>query len=320
VVLAAGEGTRLAPLTRVLYGYDLPKQFASFQDGRSLLQDTLERIAPLIPSHRTVVVVGAAHHALACDQLTEYPGIDVVAQPKNLDTAPGILLPLSRIVARDPHARVVIFPSDHYIPNPDSFLAAVEEAASVSYYAEDVVTLLGAEPDRPETEYGWIVPGASLAGQSNPRLTTVRTFVEKPDRTVAEQLYREAALWNTFVSAGRLSAYWDLTRSHLPLHTSLFECYAQSIGGEGEGRVARFVYARLTPANFSREVLERADRLAVLPVAGSDWCDWGSPGRIFRSLDGTPLLGELRDRMVAVQRRLDLGLASTAAEPAVEPQ
>ena len=295
VVLAAGDGTRLAPVTRVLYGRDLPKQFASFtDDGRSLLQATMDRIAPLVPADRTVVVVGKTHEEIAREQLALYDGVDIVAQPANLDTAPGILLPLARVLARDPGARVAIFPSDHYVANEDAFREAVDEAATVGIRSRELVTLLGAKADSPETEYGWIVRGAPAGGRSDGRLSQVRCFVEKPDTTTAQRLFDEGALWNTFISTGRLAAFWSLTRKHLPLTTSLYECYARCVGSAQEERVLRFIYRRIAPANFSRAILERADRLAVLSVAGSEWSDWGSPGRLFRSLDGTPFLRALR--------------------------
>src|SRR5882672_3243328 len=113
IVLAAGEGRRLAPLTRALYGWELPKQFAVLHRGRSLLQTTIDRMVPLVPPERTVVVVGRAHRDLAKIQLAEHRGVEIVAQPRNLDTGPGILLPLTHVLVRDPGASVVILPSDH---------------------------------------------------------------------------------------------------------------------------------------------------------------------------------------------------------------
>ena len=92
VVLAGGSGTRLASLTRALYGFDLPKQFACIHGSRSLLQLTLDRISPVVAPSRTVVVVTREFEALAREQLESYPEVDLAVQPANRGTAPGMFV------------------------------------------------------------------------------------------------------------------------------------------------------------------------------------------------------------------------------------
>ncbi len=293
VVLAAGEGRRLVSLTRALYGQELPKQFAEIEPGRTMLQATLDRIAPLVPLSRTVVVVDETQVGHARSQLARYPGVDLALQPKNLDTGPGILFPLARILARDPLATVAIFPSDHDVPRRDPFLDAAERAASPSPGTRDRITLLGVVPDDVEGEYGWIVPGRPIDGV----LRGVSRFVEKPPAPVAAALFADGALWNTFVSAARLETYLALAASALPAATALFRQYSGAVGTAGERFVLRAIYDRLAPANFSRAVLERARGLAVLPVEGSGWSDWGSPERVLRSLEQRGQAESLRARL-----------------------
>src|SRR5262245_61653782 len=115
VVLAAGQGTRMSPVTRLLCGRPLPKQFVPLLSDRTLLQETMDRIGPLIPPQRTVVVVGEGYEDLARTQLREFHGVEMVSQPLDLGTGPGILLPLSHVFARDPRATVAVFPSDHHL-------------------------------------------------------------------------------------------------------------------------------------------------------------------------------------------------------------
>jgi mannose-1-phosphate guanylyltransferase len=302
IVLAAGEGRRLAPLTRALYGHDLPKQFAALGDERSLLQVTLDRIAPLAPPTRTVVVVGEPHAAIAREQLRPYPGIDVVVQPRNLDTGPGVLLPLARVRARDAGARVAIFPSDHHVRRPGEFRRAVRRAlASVP---AGHLALLGAVADRAETEYGWIVPGGALRGARGVR--RVARFVEKPDAASAARLLRRGALWNTFVTAGGVEALWRLARRYLPEQTSRFDRYVPAVDRAGEESILRAIYEAMPAANFSSGLLERAEDLAVVPVRRSGWCDWGAPERVVRSLRGS-------DGLRAIERRVGAGALAAAA-------
>ncbi len=298
VVLAAGEGKRLASLTRALYGRHLPKQFAVLDGDRSLLQATLERIAPLVPPTRTVVVVGREQAALAEEQLRPFPGLLLVRQPRNLDTGPGILLPLARILAADPGATVAVFPADHYVPNPAPFVRALREAASLARGTGGWITLLGALPDGPETEYGWILPGPRLEGASGQPLHQVRRFVEKPSPDLARQLLARGGLWNTFVLVGRLFDIWCLAERHLPVQAALFKSYVCAVGGAREERVLDAIYERMPAAGFSRAVLERADRLAVAPVSGTGWTDWGRPSRVFRSLAEAGHLTLLRQRLL----------------------
>ena len=295
-MLAGGEGKRLQSLTRALYGTPLPKQFAVLSGDLSLLQATVERAACLAPLRRVLVIVCAAHEHLASKQLAGYRGVELMVQPRNLDTAPGILLPLSRIVSRDPSARVVILPSDHHLAAPAPFVEAIRQAADASRCKSDGLTLLGAVPESPETEYGWIVPGPAFR-DSHRQVRRVERFVEKPPEALAQRLFEAGGLWNTFVSTGTASAYWVLASRHLPDLTADLESHARIGGLPDAARALEVIYSRTAPVNFSRAILEQAGGLRVVPVAASGWSDWGSPQRVLRSLTGSPALSTLLARL-----------------------
>lgn len=288
---------RLHSLTRALYGVDLPKQFAVLVSDRSLLQLTVERAALLTTHERILVVVGRHREALAREQLATYGGVKILAQPRGLDTGPGMTFPLAYILAMDPTATVTFFPSDHYIPDIAPLLEALRSPTAGR------ITLIGVAPTAPELEYGWIVPGRRLAGRSR---YEVARFVEKPAAAVAESLFARGALWNTFIQVGALTTFWDLVRGHLPQHARVFERYAAAVGSLGESHALEDAYARSEPANFSSDVLAHATELAVAPVARTGWSDWGSPRRVFESLAGTPhlhaLLARIRGPRVEVER------------------
>jgi mannose-1-phosphate guanylyltransferase len=278
VVLAGGEGTRLASLTRALYGAELPKQFAVLSGCRSMLQTTVDRILPLLPLERVVVVASRQHEELARQQLREWgEKITLLVQPRNLDTGAGLILPLAWLRARDRTATVAVLPSDHHVARPDVLRAAIARAAEAAR-GDELVSLLGAEPDSPDTDYGWIVPGRPL--ERFDRYEVLR-FVEKPDPALARALLGQGALWNTFIMVGAIETLWQLARRHLPEHAGrLSRCSSP--------RDLEQAYASLGPASFSREVLERAGNLALLPLRGAGWSDWGRPDRVFESLAGTP--------------------------------
>jgi mannose-1-phosphate guanylyltransferase len=287
IILAGGEGKRLAPLTRALYGVDLPKQFAALRGTTSMLQATLDRAASVAPLDRTVVVIGVGHAAIARDQLAAYPGVHLLIQPANLDTGPGLLLPLAWIRARAPEARVVVMPADHDVPRPAPLLAAIARAAA-HRATRTMVSLIGVVPDHPETEYGWIIPGSRLAGRTGDAVCAVHCFHEKPAPVHAAKLRARGALWNTFIMAGPVQSMWRLGRRKLPAQAAHLERWARD-EGEGHQRRLSELYRRLAPGNWSSEVLATAGRreLAVVGMAGSGWSDWGSPRRVFQSLDGT---------------------------------
>jgi len=296
VVLAAGEGSRMAPLTRALYGHEVPKQFAALDGDRTLLQRTMDRIAPLTPPERTVVVVSSAYEELARTQLADYPGVEIVTQPLNLGTAVGILLPLAHVLARDPRAHVAIYPSDHHIRRADPFCEAVERSVRVAPLSESGVSLLGAAAERPAVDLGWIVRGNRLGGQLD-RAWQVNRFVEKPPEPLAMLLLGTGGLWNTMVVSGRARALWELARRHVPEQTRAFDAYLPQVGHHNARQARDLLYRLLLPADFSREILQVARGLAVVPLIDSGWFDCGTPERLFEWLRATPEMHGLLQRL-----------------------
>src|SRR2546430_17234884 len=128
LVLAGGDGRRLQGLTRKIAGAPIPKQYCRITGGRSLLEATLARIFPLVPRERTLVIVNRSHLELALPQLPDVPPGNVIVQPGNRDTGPGIVFGLLDLAARRPRAPVVVFPSDHYVDDGAAFCDHLERA------------------------------------------------------------------------------------------------------------------------------------------------------------------------------------------------
>jgi mannose-1-phosphate guanylyltransferase len=282
IILAGGEGERTRAFVEQRLGYHKPKQYCTFVGTRSMFQHTVDRADALAsPAHRTVVAA-PAHRPHVFEQLRGREEGRVIFQPVNRGTAAGILLALAHVLARDSDATVVIYPSDHFVQPEGAFLASVRKAVGVAQTYPHLPVLLGARPDSPEPDYGWIVP--SLA-ESNGHARQVERFLEKPPRSLAEIALRQGALWNTLVVASRADSLWRLAGSRLPAIMPAFERYLERLRAGGDDGALEEMYRHLPSRDFSSEVLQRAPReLRVFELKGLWWSDWGRPERILETL------------------------------------
>ncbi len=275
VVLAAGDGTRLAGLTRLDDGSTAPKQFCSLRGGRSLLGDALRRALRISPFERTLVVVAERHRAYWEAELRHLPRENILVQPLNRGTTSGVLLPLLTVLRRDHDARVVLLPSDHFVAN-ERILADSVGAALFALAAQPAsVVLLGITPDGAETDYGWIVPGPARGS-----LRSVDSFVEKPPAPLARELYERGGLWNSFLLTARGLSLAALFAEQTP---DLFEAFEQALGcaTSRQAEALRELYEGLPNSDFSRAVLQNSpERLRVLRVPPCGWTDLGTPARV----------------------------------------
>jgi mannose-1-phosphate guanylyltransferase len=283
LLLAGGEGRRLRPLTRTIAGDERPKQFCRILGGQTLLEATEHRVARVVPSHRTLVALTRAHERYYRPLLERRPARALVVQPENRGTAPAILYGALRIAAEAPLGTVAVFPTDHYVSDDARFMEHVVTAFDALRARPELVILLGIEPDRAETEYGWIEPTDSIPGTP---LFRVGRFHEKPSAAVAETLLERRGLWNSFVMVARVPALLALFAGFVPRLTETFAELRSALGTADEERAARTAYGRLEVIGFSEAVLAaRPANLATLPVSGVRWSDWGHPRRVLATLD-----------------------------------
>jgi mannose-1-phosphate guanylyltransferase len=284
IVLAGGEGTRLAPMIKQWLGEDRPKQYCTFTGTRSMLQHTVDRADTLADPAQRVTVVGASHEETARSQLHGRGGV-LVVQPANCDTAPGVFLPLTYVRAADPDATVVIYPSDHFVHTETQLVDAVRHAVCALDLLEDRLILLGIQPDGVDLDYGYIQLDRYVGGYGPHSLWHVGRFVEKPKRHLAKTLVAGQVLWNTMIIVAKVKTLWNLGTKVLPAMMNLFETLLPAVGGAREAQVRRQLYQTMPKRNFSMDFLEHVfNKASVLDVKDVLWCDWGRPKRIAQGL------------------------------------
>ena len=265
VILAGGSGTRLWPLSRERF----PKQFLPLLGHRSLLQDTIARVRPVVGDDVWVVTTGDVRF-LAAQQLREV-GLDpqgrVLCEPAGRNTAPAIGL---AALLSAPEDVLLVLPSDHAIRNDQVFrdaLLAARPAAEAGF-----LVTFGISPSRPETGYGYIRVGRPLPGLEGVR--SVDRFVEKPDRARAEQyLAAGGYVWNSGMFAFRAATVLEELARHAPDVYAGLDALRPALS-EGQDPPAD-LYRALPKIAIDVAVMERSDRVAVVPV-DLEWSDLGS--------------------------------------------
>jgi mannose-1-phosphate guanylyltransferase len=284
-VLAGGHGVRLRALTRYLYGEDRPKQYAALVGSRSLLRQTLDRVALKIPPERTLVVTLREHADYLAAEFAVTSSPRLLVQPEDRGTAAAILLAAHRIHAAAPQARVATFPSDHFILEEAGFMDHVARVAAVLSREPRRIVVLGAQPTAPESDYGWIEPGAPLGETGACSLHRVRRFWEKPSVETARACLEAGFLWNTFVLVSKASALVHAGQQFLPYLHEQFARLPPLFATKREDRAIHEAYMAVPSANFSYSVLARCPHsLLVSKLPRLTWCDLGTPDRVLRTL------------------------------------
>lgn len=285
VVLAGGDGERVKPFVRRWLGRHRPKQYCTFVGTRSMFEHTVDRATRIASPKRTVVVTARHHRHEMPDHLFANRLHNMIEQPNNRDTAAGIFLPISYVRAHDPQAIIVIQPSDHFIYPERRFVETVRESVASVEAMPDRLLLLGVQPDRLETDYGWIKRGIRLSGSSTNPVHAVSSFLEKPGLQHADAALRAGGLWNTLVLTATVDSLWKAGWACVPNLMVLFERLCSAWGTPYEAEILEDLYREMPRYNFSSHLLQQAPgRVAVMEMTGVLWSEWGKPERIAESI------------------------------------
>lgn len=296
LILAGGSGTRFWPLSR----HDRPKQLLALEGERSLLQATVDRLAPLIAPEDVWICTTAALAAAVAEQLPAVPAAQILAEPLGRNTAPAIGWALGAMPASTRADIVAVLPSDHRFGDAAAFRRSLARAAEAAATTGDVVAL-GVKPRWAETGYGYL----ELGPEHRPGLRRVRRFTEKPDEATAAR-YVEGGnhLWN----AGIFVFRGDTLLGHLARLAPEVAQGLERIAAEPE-RTAE-LYAALPSISIDYAVMERLDTLSTVALEDG-WSDLGSWQALAEILPAGANGNRCRGDIIAIDARENLLFADT---------
>ena len=271
VIMAGGIGSRLWPLSTP----DVPKQFIDVLGvGRSLLQLTVDRFAPVCQPENFWVVTGEKYVDLVRQQLPAVPENQILAEPEGRNTAPCIAYASWKIQKKDPEANIVVTPADALVMKTAEFAETIAKALAFTRERDAIVTV-GIAPSRPETGYGYIHAAEALRGQ----LVKVTEFKEKPDLDTAIAYLEDGHyFWNAGIFVWNVGTIVNELRAYAPGIAAIMDQLAPSFFTQQEQEQLRSLFPTCEKISIDYAVMEKSPRIYVIAedLAWSDLGSWGS--------------------------------------------
>ncbi len=275
LILAGGRGTRFWPQSRRRH----PKQVLNVAGERSLIQATVDRLAPVIPPERIWILTNDFVRDEIVRQLPEVPKNQIIAEPQQRNTAPAIGLAAHILHSIDPDAVMGVFPSDHVIAKPKRYLQLVRKAFQAAQKGH--VTVLGLAPRWAETGYGYLeFPEGAEVGE----VSEVRKFREKPDlKTAKKYVAAGRFFWNAGMFFWRADVLLDNLRQHLPKTATLLASLP-AFGNRNFTTQLAQTFPLCENISIDYAVLEQAAKVAGIACDEIGWNDVGSWSAVYELL------------------------------------
>ena len=279
VIMAGGGGTRLWPVSR----RERPKQLLPLLGKETLFQSTVARLESLFPPKRILVVTVAEQAREMKEQVPSIPDENYLIEPAPRGTASVVALAAAVLRKRDPQAVMAIQTADHHIRNKDLFKYLISTAIEVA--EKNYLVTLGITPTFPSTGYGYIQQGEPLEGEYKYPVFMVKRFKEKPDEMTAQHLLRSGDhSWNSGMFVWRADTILGEIERQMPDLFLAVSAIASAWNTSWRDEVVRERWNSLKSQTIDYGVMEKAERVAVLPAGGLGWSDVGSWDSLFEVL------------------------------------
>ncbi len=277
VIMAGGKGERFWPMSRS----KKPKQFLPLaSDSRTMIQQTVDRIRPLVAMEDILVATNDRYCDLTQLQLPDLPMQNILCEPQGKNTAPCIGLAAAVLQKRLGDCVMVVLSSDHVIVDEQNYLNVLKTAVKVAQQDENIVTV-GIEPTYPETGYGYIHFDAAQTVHDG--VYSVRKFVEKPNFDTAQQYIKTGEyLWNSGMFVFKVSTIMEQFKRYMPnLYAGLLRI-ADAVDTIAYQQVLCEQFEGFKPISIDYGVMEHAKNIYAIP-GNFGWDDvgsWTAVGRI----------------------------------------
>ena len=268
VIMAGGIGSRFWPQSRV----HRPKQFVDFFGmGKSLLQQTYERFARIIPKENIIISTHSDYSELVREQLPELPLEQILHEPAHKGTAPSMAFAAYHIRTLNPEANIVMAPSDQLILNESCFADDMRRALDYVSHHDRLVTV-GIRPTHPETRYGYI----QASNESEDKFSKIKTFTEKPELDFARVFVESGEFfWNTGLFIWNVNTIIHTMGEMLPEMNESFEQIFAKESNRDKRRAALYdCYESFPNISVDYAVIERASNV-YMQIGAFGWADVG---------------------------------------------
>ncbi|MCL5669735.1 MAG: sugar phosphate nucleotidyltransferase [Acidobacteria bacterium] len=270
VVMAGGSGTRFWPLSR----RKTPKQLLNIFGGTTLLEQTVQRVAGIVPPERIYIYTNSLVWPQIVRLLPKIPKRQIISEPAQRNTAPTIGLAAHEVLRRDPEGIMAVLPADHVIRKPGAFRTALKAGCRWAA-TEGRSVVLGIQPTRAETGYGYIRLAEREKRIGREKVFRVETFREKPALAVARRyIASKRYLWNAGMFVWRASTLLSNLRRHQPAMAAGLEGIAAA-GGIDNQRALKQLFPRLDKISIDYALMEKIDDVFAV-AADIGWSDVGS--------------------------------------------